>query len=323
MTDLNDEEIAIVGAGSIGVAWAAVFVAAQKTVRLFDPDTQRLVDAKRECLEIIEALRARGLAKTPDRAPEDLITTHHNLKDAVKNVTYVQECAPEKLSLKQKLFAEIAEYAPLNAILASSSSATPISAVVSAFDFRDRCLVVHPLNPPYLLRVVEIVPAEFTDEAITKQAADVMHSAGMEPLQLGSEIEGFLFNRLQGALLREAYCLVRDDIASVEEVDKAIRDGLGVRWSVLGVFETVDLNTRGGIASHAKKLGPAYARMGAERGQNDPWTDPLVSKVAAQRREELPLDKWEEMVAWRDARLMDVAELRQNDAWRRAKAVKT
>jgi 3-hydroxyacyl-CoA dehydrogenase len=105
-------------------------------------------------------------------------------------------------------------------------------------------------------------------------------------------------------LLREAYCLVRDGVVSVEEVDRVVRDGLGLRWSVIGPFETADLNTRGGIASHAEKMGPAYARMGAQRGQNDPWTPDLVAKVTAQRRALLPLERWEERVAWRDRALM-------------------
>jgi 3-hydroxyacyl-CoA dehydrogenase len=126
----------------------------------------------------------------------------------------------------------------------------------------------------------------------------------MEPVIVRQEVEGFVFNRLQGALLREAYCLVRDGVASVEEVDRVVRDGLGLRWSVLGPFETADLNTRGGIASHAEKMGPAYARMGAQRGQNDPWTPDLVAKVTAQRRALLPLERWDERVAWRDRKLM-------------------
>ena len=126
----------------------------------------------------------------------------------------------------------------------------------------------------------------------------------MEPIVVQKEVEGFVFNRLQGALLREAYCLVRDGVVSVDEIDRVVRSGLGLRWSVIGPFETADLNTRGGIASHAEKMGPAYARMGAERGQHDPWTPDLVAKVTEQRRDLLPLDRWEARVAWRDRRMM-------------------
>ena len=106
---------------------------------------------------------------------------------------------------------------------------------------------------------------------------------------------------------------MRDGVASVEDIDRIVRDGLGLRWSVIGPFETVDLNTHGGIASHAEKMGPAYARMGAERGQNDPWTPDLVARVAAERRRLLPLDDWAERVAWRDRRLMALVRHRKTE----------
>ena len=122
-----------------------------------------------------------------------------------------------------------------------------------------------------------------------------------------------MFNRLQGALLREAYCLVRDGVVAVEDIDRLVRDSLGLRWSVIGPFETADLNTRGGVASHAEKMGPAYARMGAERGQNDPWPPELVGGVEQERRQPLPLDQWAERVAWRDRAIMAVLECRRRN----------
>ena len=118
------------------------------------------------------------------------------------------------------------------------------------------------------------------------------------------EVEGFVFNRLQGALLREAYCLVRDGVASVEFVDRVVREGLGRRWAHIGPFETADLNTRGGITAHADRMGPSYARMGAERGQHDSWTPELVARVEVERRAVLPAEAWEARVAWRDRALM-------------------
>jgi 3-hydroxyacyl-CoA dehydrogenase len=125
------------------------------------------------------------------------------------------------------------------------------------------------------------------------------------------EIEGFIFNRLQGALLREAYCLVRDGVASVDVVDRVVRDGPGRRWAFSGPFETADLNTRGGIEAHARRLGPAYARMGAERGQDDPWTDELVAQVVRERRARLPLAEWDDRVAWRDRALAALEQARR------------
>jgi 3-hydroxyacyl-CoA dehydrogenase len=261
----------------------------------------------------LDGLREFGLlAEAPAEVAERL-AVFADVADAVAGAAYVQECAPERLELKQALFAELDRLAPADAVLASASSAITASRFAAELAGRARMLVAHPGNPPFLIPVIEIVPAPFTAPEAVARAAALLEGAGMAPVLLQREVEGFLFNRLQGALLREAYCLVRDGIASVADIDLVVRDGLGMRWSVIGPFETADLNTRGGIASHAEKMGPAYARMGAERGQHDPWTPDLVARVTAQRRAALPLEGWEERVAWRDRRLMALIRHRAGD----------
>ncbi|MDQ3557657.1 MAG: 3-hydroxyacyl-CoA dehydrogenase, partial [Pseudomonadota bacterium] len=239
------------------------------------------------------------------------IAIEADLADVVEGASYVQECAPENLELKRGVFAELDAVAEPNTILASASSAIPASRFAAELAGRRRCLVVHPGNPPTLIKVAEVVPADFTAPEIVERTMNFLRSCGSAPILVKREVEGFVFNRLQGALLREAYCLVRDGVSSVEDIDRIVRDGLGLRWSVVGPFETVDLNTRGGIASHAEKMGPAYERMGAERGQHDPWTPDLVAKVAAERRGLLPLENWEERVAWRDRMLMGLLAQRR------------
>jgi 3-hydroxyacyl-CoA dehydrogenase len=303
--------VAIVGAGSIGVAFAIVFGRAGRQVRLYDPSLPR-----REVVrgEIAERLRMLAEHELLDDSMADVlarIQVESSVAAAVAHASLVIECAPEQVALKRQVFAEIAASAPADAIFASASSAIPISNVVAGFDFRGRCLVAHPGNPPYLLPVVELVPAAFTEPGTIRVAEEQLAAARMRPVLVQKEVEGFVFNRLQGALLREAYCLVRDGVASVEDIDVVVRHGLGLRWSVIGPFETADLNTRGGIESHAEKLGPAYFRMGAERGQNDPWIPELVQRVVSQRRELLPLQEWESRVAWRDAHLMALARHRR------------
>jgi 3-hydroxyacyl-CoA dehydrogenase len=309
-TDLRPP-VAVVGAGSIGVAFALVFTRAGHAVRLFDPDA----DARRRADETFRAraadLSVAGLLdETPD-LPASRLSLHASLAEAVADVTLVVECAPERVEVKQAIFAELDRLAPPDAVLASASSALPASRYTAGLAGRARCLVAHPGNPPYLIPVVEIVSTPFTEPAAADRAAALFAGAGMRPVRVGKEVEGFVFNRLQGALLREAYCLVRDGVASVEDIDTVVRDGLGPRWSLIGPFETVDLNTRGGIASHAQKMGPAYERMGAERGQHDPWTADLVEKVAGERRSALPLDQWEDRVAWRDRALMELVAHRR------------
>lgn len=298
--------IAVVGSGSIGVAFAIVFARAGRLVRVHDPDPARRSAVPHEVGRRLGDLRDHGLIVEPPAAILARITTVSTLEEALAGAVLVQECAPEQLALKRDLFAELDRLAPAEAILASASSALQPSSFADQLPGRARCLVTHPLNPPYLIPVIEIVPAPFTSEAVVIRCEQIYRTAGLSPIRVRKEVEGFVLNRLQGALLREAYCLVRDGVATVDDIDQAVRDALGLRWSVIGPFETADLNTRGGIAAHAVKMGPAYERMGAERGQHDPWTAELVAEVVKARRGLLPLDQWEDRVAWRDRRLMDL-----------------
>jgi len=292
----------MVGAGSIGVAFAIVFARAGHPVRIWDalPDAEPRARAE---------LAARlELLDLPARTAE-LVTFATDLDTALADVALVQECAPERIDLKRELLPRIAAAAPDEAVLASSSSALLPSSIAAGADDATaaRVIVGHPGNPPYLIPVIELVGAERTDPGTLDRAAAIYAGAGLRPVRVRREIDGFLFNRLQGAVLREAYCLVRDGVATVDDIDEVMRSGLGRRWSFIGPFETSDLNTRGGIAAHAEKMGPAYAAMGAERGQDDPWTPELVAEVTAQRRTLLPEDAWAARVRWRDEQLARLA----------------
>lgn len=298
------QKIAIIGAGSIGLAWAIVFARAGHGVRLFDPQDASLKSAPDAIGQRLERLSEFALI---DEAPQTIaarIRISGSEAEAVQGAAHVQENAPENLELKRGLMQRLDRLTDETATLASSTSAIRASQWAQDLAGRRRCLVIHPANPPYLIPVVELVPADFTDPAIVDQARRLMKGAGLKPIVVGKELEGFVFNRLQGALLREAYCLVRDDVASVDDIDTIMREGLGLRWSFMGPFETAELNTKGGIEAHAERMGPAYRRMGAERGQDDPWTSDLVAKVARERRALLPLEDWPDRVFWRDEMLM-------------------
>jgi 3-hydroxyacyl-CoA dehydrogenase len=283
-------------------------------VALYDPDVQRLQSATAEIAERLGYLTKEGLLDDDPASIQKRVAVTSSLQDAITEAVHIQECAPEMLDIKRDLFAQIDAMAAPDAVIASSSSAMPASQYTGTLAGRARCLVAHPTNPPYLIPMIEIVPAPWTDSNATERTLDLFRTACMSPVLVNKEVEGFLLNRLQGAVLREAYCLVRDGIASPEDIDTVMRDGLGMRWCWIGPFETVDLNTRGGIASHAIKMGPAYARMGKERGQNDPWTEDLVAKVAGRRRKALPLEEWPQRVAWRDRALMALLRLRKSFA---------
>ncbi len=316
MTTSNPPEqappVAIIGAGSIGAAFALLFASAGRRVHVYDPSPEQrgaLVDQVSASWRDLDSFQ---LAQSTEAAVRERIHVFDSLRAAAAQADYVQECAPEQVQLKREIFAELDACTRSDAVLASASSALPVSRFARDLPGARRCLVAHPGNPPFLLRVIELVPAAFTDTNVTERARRLLSSVGLTPISVRKEVAGFVFNRLQGAVLREAYCLVRDGVASVEDIDRVMRDGLGLRWSVVGPFETVDLNTRGGIASHAAKLGPAYAAMGAERGQHDPWTPELVKIVAEQRRAVLPLDQWQERVRWRDRALMAALAARRS-----------
>lgn len=301
--------VTIAGTGSIGTAFALLFAGAGFSVKMWDALPEALPRGRADLHRRLETLAANGLLLSEPEAIAAKVSWHEKLTDALADTDLVQECIPEKLDLKREFLNNAIPLCPPHTLFASSTSAIQPSALAKDMPAADRILVAHPGNPPYLLKVIELVPSSTTAVISIEKAAQLYRAAGLHPVTLNKETEGFLFNRLQGAVLREAYCLVRDGISSVADIDAVMRLGLGRRWSVIGPFETVDLNTRGGIASHAEKMGPAYERMGAERGQHDPWTPDLVEKVAAERRAALPLDQWDERVMWRDGELMRLAKL--------------
>lgn len=303
--------VAVVGSGSIGVAFAVLFARAGRTVSLYDVEHAALDRAATDLDDRLTLLNDAGLLSERLDAVAARVSFTSDLGIAVRSAELVQECAPERVEIKRDVFARVGVAAPGDAVLASSSSAIPPSEIAERLpsSVARRIVVGHPGNPPYLLPVIELVPSPLTSPEVVAEARRVYGDAGLRPVVVRREIEGFVFNRLQGALLREAYCLVRDGVVDVDDVDEIVRSGLGRRWSIMGPFETSDLNVRGGIAAHAERMGSAYARMGAERGQDDPWTPDLVRKVDAQRRELLPLERWDERVHWRDARLMALSAL--------------
>lgn len=300
------ERVVVLGAGSIGLSVAAAFADAGHAVGLAEPDPARL-EAATEGIALQHAAMAlagltRGNASKvpvlPDAAP------------LLEKASLVLECGPEKLDVKQAIFARLLSETGPGTILATTSSALPMSRIVPEPEKQGRCLVAHPVNPPAVLRLVEIVPAPATQAETVERVRDLFEAVGFTAVVLGREVEGFVLNRLQGAVLREAYRLVDEGVVSVEEVEAVVRLGLGPRWALSGPFETAELNTPGGIKAHAARMGPAYARMGAERGERVDWREDLVAQVDAERRAAIPLDALPARAAWRAQAVARLVALR-------------
>ncbi|WP_431858140.1 3-hydroxyacyl-CoA dehydrogenase [Azospirillum sp.] len=296
--------VGIVGAGLIGRAWAIVFARAGCAVRLTDASP----DAARVALGIIgDSLRDLRGAGLLDEAPETVlgrISMADDLAGAVADTDYVQENLPEDRDLKRAVFAAMDALARPDAVLASSTSAIPGSAFTEGLAGRARCLVAHPVNPPHLVPLVELCRTPWTSDEAIARARALHEAAGQVPITVQKEVEGFVLNRLQGALLNEALKLVAHGYVSAEDLDKTVRDGLGLRWSFMGPFETIDLNAPQGVADYGARYGGFYDRLAAEPLPPCGWRHPVVQAIDAERRAALPADRLAERQAWRDRRLM-------------------
>lgn len=300
------EPIAIIGTGLIGRAWAMVFARAGHPVRLFDTAP----GATGHALALIgEALREQadyGLLPEPAEPIHARITAAASLEQAVEGVVYVQENTAERLEVKREVFAQLDRLAPPEAILASSTSMIPASEFSVGLPGRHRMLVAHPVNPPHVIPVVEISPAPWTSPEVVARTRALQESVGQVAVTVKKEIQGFILNRLQAALLCEAWELVKGGYVSVEDLDKTIRDGLGLRWALMGPFETIDLNAPGGVADYAARYGPVMTEIMRE-ARYEPWDAALIEQVEAERRAQMPASEHAEREAWRDRRLMALA----------------
>ena len=176
-------------------------------------------------------------------------------------------------------------------MLASSTSALLPSAFTETLAGRHRCLVVHPINPPYLIPAAEVVPAPWTDAGRRRAHPRLPARRRPRAARHGRELDGFIMNRLQGALLEEAFRLVDEGYASVEDVDIGIRDGLALRWSFMGPFETIDLNAPGGVRDYVERYQSIYANIFPQMQHRADWAGPVLDRVEAERRERLPAER--------------------------------
>jgi L-gulonate 3-dehydrogenase len=300
--------VTVVGTGFVGRAWAISFARAGCEVALWDRDKEAPSKALAYIERLLPDLEANDLlngATASQVAARIHVATR--LESALEGTVHVQENAPEDVEVKRAVFAELDAAAPSDAVLASSTSAILPSAFTENLKGRARCLVIHPINPPYLIPAAEVVPAPWTDPEVVERAATFLRSAGHAPIVMKRELDGFVMNRLQGALLEEAFRLVEQGYAGVEDVDVGIREGLALRWSFMGPFETIDLNAPGGVRDYADRYQGIYSGIFQSSQRRADWSGSVMDKVESERRERLPADRLGERQAWRDRRLIALA----------------
>jgi 3-hydroxyacyl-CoA dehydrogenase len=276
----QNRRVAIVGAGLIGRAWAAIFARAGWNVRLTDPHDQTLKAAPGLIRDELHALARHGLADDPDGAAARL-SIAASLEDAVNDAEFVQENGPELVEEKRSIFAKLDKHAPPDALLVSSTSAITASRFTETLPGRARCLVGHPVNPPHLVPLVELCGAPWTAPETIDRARRVYREIGQVPVTIKREINGFVLNRLQGALLAEAFRLVGEGYISAEDLDHTVKDGLGLRWSFLGPFETIELNAPGGIPDYCARYTGFYKELASGSAGPEVYQSPNVDRVIA------------------------------------------
>ena len=296
-------KVAVIGAGLIGRAWSIVFARAGFEVALWDKFPETIPPALDYIAERLPELREAGLLADEPATVLARIHPAATIAEAVAGVDYVQENGPERVPEKQDLFAELDRLAAPHVVIASSTSGIPASEFTGNLPGRGRCLVAHPVNPPYLIPLVEICPAPWTADWAIAKAREIMEQAKQVPATINREVQGFVLNRLQGALLAEAFRLIDDGLISPEDLDATVKHGLGLRWSFMGPLETIDLNAPGGLADYCSRYGGLYADLQTQMTPRE-WTQELVGKLHAAQREVLPLNMQGVRQEWRDRRLM-------------------
>jgi L-gulonate 3-dehydrogenase len=299
--------VAIIGMGLIGRSWAVDFARSGARVALWDAMDGVVETSLSQIRQLVSDMDGAGLLNEAPEVILSRINPRSTLSEALSGADYIQENTPERIEIKHDVLAAIEANAQPDAVIASSTSGLLPSAMFENLASARRCLVAHPLNPPHLIPAVELVPGPATDAASLHTARMILEEAGHVVLTLRREIAGFVMNRLQGAVLDEAFRLVEQGIVGPEDVDIALRDGLAIRWSVVGPFETIDLNAPGGVSDYIDRYGQMYDDLAIGSEGRADWKGAVRDMVTADRRARLAVDQIPARTKWRDARLAEIA----------------
>ena len=271
--------VAVIGTGVIGGGWAAHFLRNGMDVVAYDPAPNAEAKLRQFIADVWPTMEQLGLA--PDANPARL-SFAKNLSEAVKDAEFVQENAPENMAIKQKVLAEIDAATPTDIVIASSTSGFAMTQMAEPCAHRERLVVAHPFNPPYLIPLVEVVGGEQTDPTVTDWAAAFYTASGKYALKMKRELSGFLANRLQEAVWREILHMVANGEATCEELDAALVYGPGLRWSFMGVCLTYHLaGGEGGMAHMLDHFGPAL---------KEPWTRLEAPELTTELRDRMVIE---------------------------------
>ncbi len=271
---------AIIGGGVIGGGWAARFLLNGWDVRVYDPDPE----AERKIGEVLDNARRSlpGLSDVP-LPLEGTLSFHDDLSEAVQGAIWIQESVPERLDLKLKVYKSLQGACDPDAIIGSSTSGFKPSELQEGALRPEQIVVTHPFNPVYLLPLIELVPTDKNSPDLIARAKDLLTSVGFFPLHIKKEIDAHIADRFLEAVWREALWLVKDGIATTEEIDESIRMGFGIRWAQMGLFETYRVaGGEAGMRHFMAQFGPALKWPWTKLMDVPEFTDELVDMIADQ-----------------------------------------
>lgn len=310
---------AIIGGGVIGGGWAARFLLNGWDVAVFDPDPQ----AERKIGEVLANARAAlpALADVP-LPPEGRISFHGDLKDAVKDADYIQESVSERLDLKHRVFSQIQQASHGVPIGSSTSGFKPSELQQGAAD-PSVIFVAHPFNPVYLLPLAEVVPSAKSDQKVVENAKKIISEIGMFPLHVRKEIDAHIADRFLEAVWREALWLVKDGVATTEEIDEAIRMGFGLRWGQMGLFETYRIaGGEAGMRHFLAQFGPALKWPWTRLMDVPEFNDQLVDLIAGQSDAQSGHHTIRELERIRDQNLIGFMRVLKDRDWGAGRVLK-
>jgi 3-hydroxyacyl-CoA dehydrogenase len=305
--------VAVIATGVIGRSWIQIFARAGCEVRVFDANPDQL----RKALDWFETdtkdQRARGVLKKKEaRGRLDRVQAAESLEEAVADAGYIQENGPEDLAIKNALYLEIDRAARPDAIIASSTSTLDMTEIARGIPGAARCIVAHPVNPPHVVPAVEILGGQATDPKVIKKAVKFMKELGQTPVLMSKFVPGFVINRMQAALVREAVDLVAKGICDVEAIDDSLRNGLGLRWALMGPFGVANTNADGGVAEYFTRYRSSFHNLWKSLNSDVTFDDELVARLGRETNRFIT-GSYADQRAWRDRQVMAIRRLKGLD----------
>lgn len=306
--------ITIIGSGLIGRSWAMVFTSGGYTVKIYDNQpglaSSALTAIRQQLMDMEQKNMLRGELSASQQL--SLISAYSDLQQAVEGAFFIQECVFEDLGVKQKVFQEVEGLVGSDVILSSSTSCLVPSDVFSKVQNKSRCLVSHPVNPPYQVRLVELVPHPQTSASVMDTAQALMNQVGQVPVRLNREIDGFALNRVQMAVIAESWRLVQDGVISVKDIDLVMSEGLGMRYAFIGPMETMHLNAPEGLEDYMRRYGPGIQRVLSSFGPTPDFFGDQAKGIINEMCELVPTDQLMARKERRDQLLTQLSQLKKD-----------